>query len=404
MPTAGASGTSQGEFEQMWRRQWVWWHVWFAAGLLATLVAVAATAPGPRGRLPEFALLGVVGIMYAVVGAPGVAKQRTPWITAYLVVAWAAVLGCVALNPDASSPIMFFVLFPQLWAGVSRARQGVVATFVVVALYAGIGWHQAAAAPEGRGQVLINAAFSLVLSLALGLFILRLISEAESRAATIDALREAQDQLAAAERDRGVSAERERLSREIHDTLAQGFTSVLALSRAAEAALARGDLTKARDHLALVHRTAADNLQEARLIVAETTPGHLESRTLVQALERLVSEVHRSSALDTHLEVVGDPEALGATLEVVLLRTAQEAVANIRRHAGASTVAMRIVYAEPGAVTLSVTDDGCGFDSQHVCEGFGLDGIRARSAQVGGRADITSEPGCGTTVRVTVPR
>jgi signal transduction histidine kinase len=164
--------------------------------------------------------------------------------------------------------------------------------------------------PAGRSG--FSAAFSLGLSLGFGLFILRLIAEAQSRAATIDALRQAQAQLAAAERDRGVSAERERLSREIHDTLAQGFTSVLSLGRAASAALARGDVALAEERLALIERAAADNLREARLIVAELTPGHLQSRTLTEAIERLVStSTERADARDP--AGVGEPVPLDAS-------------------------------------------------------------------------------------------
>ena len=127
--------------------------------------------------------------------------------------------------------------------------------------------------------------------------------------------------------------ERERISREIHDTLAQGFTSVVALSRAAESALARGDVATARDRLLLIERTAADNLDEARLIVAELTPGHLQSRTLAEALERLGAAVTSENGLRAEVCVAGDPVPLGGAAEVVILRTAQEALANVRRHA-----------------------------------------------------------------------
>lgn len=404
MPLSGAPGSSQGEFAQMWRRQLVWWHVWFAAGVAATGVAVAMTDPGPLGRLPEFGLLAIAAIAYAVIGAPGVAQERPGWGTAYLAIAWSAVLGCVALNPDTSAPIMFFVLFPQLWSVVRTPRQGVAASVVVVGGYATIGWLQAGSDSSARWQVFFSAAFSLGLSLGLGLFILRLVAEAQSRAATIDALRQAQAQLAAAERDRGVSAERERLSREIHDTLAQGFTSVVALSRAADAALARGDVDAARDRLALIERTASDNLDEARLIVAELTPGHLQSRTLGEALHRLGAAVSSENGLRADVRVTGEPVPLGGTAEVVILRTAQEALSNVRRHAGAGHAELILTYEHPEQVVLEVRDDGRGFDPAAARSGFGLDGVQARAAEVGGSVRLRSEPGAGTTLRLEVPR
>ncbi|MBK8757829.1 MAG: sensor histidine kinase [Actinomycetales bacterium] len=404
MPLTGLPGTSQGEFAQMWRRQLVWWHVWFVAGVVTTVVAVASTDPGRFGRLPEFGLLALVTIAYAVVGAPGVAQKRPLWGTAYLVIAWVAVLGCVALNPDTSAPIMFFVLFPQLWSVVRTPRQGIAASFVVVGCYALIGWFQTADDPTARLQVLVSAALSLALSLGLGLFILRLIAEAQSRATTIDALREAQTRLSAAERANGVSAERERLSREIHDTLAQGFTSVLSLGRAASAALARGEVGLAQERLALIERAAADNLREARLIVAELTPDHLQSRTLIEAIERLVTTLAREGQLPVTLQVVGEPVTLDASAEVLALRAAQECLANARRHASAETVTVTVDFSPADRVVLTITDDGVGFDPSTPSRGFGLDGMRARADEIGGSVTFTSSPGGGTSVRVEVPR
>ena len=405
MPSSGSTGSSQTEFGQMWQRQLIWWHIWFAVGLGASLAATAATPAGPRGRLPEFALLGLVGIMYAAVGAPGVVQDRPRWSTAYLVVAWAAVLGCVALNRDTSAPIMFFVLFPQLWSVVAAPRVGVIASVIVVGIYGLLGWRAAGDDADAVLRVLASSAFSLALSLGLGLFIVRLVHEASSRAASIDARREAQDQLAAAERARGVSEERDRLSREIHDTLAQGFTSVVSLSRAAASALSRGDLTVVAERLTLIESTAADNLREARLIVAELTPGHLQSRSLAAALDRLCAALRQEGGLAVTFEVSGDPTPLGGTVDVLVFRTAQEALANILRHARATTAAMALDYSDPGLVRLRVGDDGVGFDPEAAdgAQGFGLDGLRARVAAASGDVRISSAPGRGTVLLVSIP-
>jgi signal transduction histidine kinase len=254
------------------------------------------------------------------------------------------------------------------------------------------------------GMIVISGVISAVLSLSLGLFINRIVTEAETRAETIDELRATKAELAASERDRGVHEERERLSREIHDTLAQGFTSVVALSRAADAALARGDVTAARERLALIEGTASDNLDEARLIVAELTPGHLQSRTLGEALRRLGAAVSSENGLRADVRVAGEPVPLGGTAEVVILRTAQEALTNVRRHAGAGHAELTLTYEDPEHVVLEVRDDGRGFDSEAPRSGFGLDGLHARAAEVGGSVSLRSEPGEGTTLRLEVPR
>jgi signal transduction histidine kinase len=170
-----------------------------------------------------------------------------------------------------------------------------------------------------------------------------------------------------------------------------------------QAALGRGDVETARERLALVEATAVDNLSEARLIVAELTPGHLQSRTLVEALQRLGTAVSSETGLQARVTVEGEPTPLGGTAEVVLLRTAQEALSNVRRHAGAARVGVALAY-RPDRVVLTVTDDGRGFDLAADRAGFGLDGVRARAAEVGGEVALVSAPGAGTTLQLDVPR
>ncbi len=287
--------------------------------------------------------------------------------------------------------------------GHAPARWATIATLVVVAAFSLVRWAQLDFAAGSATEIAVSGLISTGLSLSLGLFINRIVSEAEGRAATIDELRATQDRLAAVERDRGVQVERERVSREIHDTLAQGFTSVVALSRAASSALGRGDLDAVAERLALVERTAVDNLAEARLIVAELTPGHLQSRTLAEALVRLGDAVSSETGLHADVTIDGEPTPLGGAAEVVLLRSAQEALSNVRRHARADHVRVALAY-EPRRVVLTVDDDGRGFDPTTGGRGFGLDGVRARAAEVGGTVDLASGAGTGTRLRVELPR
>ena len=397
------SGSSQRDFTAMWRRQLPWWHTIFAA--IVAIVAILVIVGGRPAAVGQLAVLGVIGAAYAAVGAKGRGFLDHRWGRVFVAVAWAGIVAIQLLDPDSPAWLLSLMLYPIGWAMLPR-REAVLATLVGVGVPGWLRWRAAGGGAEATSDLLANSTISLAMSLGLGLFITRMVHEAESRAETIDALRQAQGRLAVAEREHGVAQERERVSREIHDTLAQGFLSVLSLARAADAALGRGDLGTARERLALLERTAADNLSEARLIVAELTPGHLQSRTLVEALERLVDTLRRESPLDAHLVVTGTPEALGATREVALLRTAQEALANVRRHASARRVGMTISYADPTSVRLVVSDDGCGFDPTQAGGGFGLDGIRSRTAQLAGVVTIESVPllSAGTTVTVEVPR
>ncbi len=397
------TASSREEFGAMWRRQQPYWHAVFAIVWGAALVVTLIDDPGPHGRGPTLVLLGVIAAAYAVLGTRAMTHRDLRWAIAYQLVAWSALLAIQWVDPSTQAWLLYFTLFPQLWAMVPT-RWAAIGTVIVVVAFSLVRWAQSDFAAGTLTEILISGTISMGLSLALGLFINRIVGEAESRAETIDELRATQDRLAAAERDRGVHEERERISREIHDTLAQGFTSVVALSRAAQAALARGDLATAGERLALIEHTASDNLDEARLIVAELTPGHLQSRTLGEALERLGAAVSSETGMRADVRVAGDPVPLGGSAEVVILRTAQEALSNVRRHASAARVDLTLAYDDPHAVVLTVHDDGLGFEPDGTRAGFGLDGVQARAAEIGGAVEVLSGPGSGTTLRLVVPR
>jgi signal transduction histidine kinase len=246
----------------------------------------------------------------------------------------------------------------------------------------------------------------MVFSLGLGLWISRVLYQSAHRADLIEQLERTRAELAAVERERGVLAERERLAREVHDTLAQGYTSIVVLSQTAAAHLDT-DPAAARERLALIEEVARDNLEEARAMVAAFAPVALEDSTLVEALERLAERFTRETGLAVRVDTaaLAGEVALRRDEEVVLLRGAQEALTNVRRHAGASSVVVRLSVtgeSERRQVSLHVEDDGIGFDGSAV-RGSGLEGLRGRVAQVGGAVDVVSAPGEGTRVTLRVP-
>lgn len=399
---AESTELSSDQLAAVWRGQAQWWHVGCYA-LVATAVVVALLEPpGPHGRWPTLALLGGVALAYTLFGRRALMREETVYAVLYQLCAWTCLLTIIALDPEFESWLLFFCLFPQIWA-TFEVRPALIATgLALLALFT------AAVAPaEDPGAevpgALVSVVISFALSAALGMFIHRIIGEAERRAAVIDELRSTRAQLAAVERAQGVQDERSRLSREIHDTLAQGFTSVIALSRAATSALDRGDVVTARERLSMIEGTAVDNLAEARVIVAELTPGHLQSRTLVEALARLTDTVTRETGIRVTSSVEGEPAPLGGSAEVVLLRGVQEALSNVRRHSGAETAAVTLAY-EPARVALEVTDDGAGFDPETTPPGFGLDGLRARAAELGGEVSIGRGDPRGTRLVMELPR
>ena len=385
----------------VWRRQLVFWHVIFGVLFAVALYLTAMDDRGPR--LAGVACVAGIGVAYAVWGARGLQRQDRRLGAVYLAVAWPLFMLLIALNPRGDFYFVSFALFPQTWALLSR-RAAIWTTVVVVV---GLSVVRFATLPQSTGAlmaILVSSAITLALSLGMGLLIHVLTDEMDRRADTIEVLHRTQADLAAAERAQGVFAERERLSREIHDTLAQGFTSVVTLARAADAALERGDVETVRERLALLEQTAAENLAEARLIVAALTPGHLQNGTLAEALQRVVDAAAAESGIAGELTVVGSPGSAPANSEVAVLRTAQEAIANIRRHSGASSFRVRLDYHQPDRIGLEVTDDGRGFDADAVRGGFGLVGAQSRAADLGTELVVDSAPGSGTTLRVSVPR
>lgn len=284
-----------------------------------------------------------------------------------------------------SSPSYFvavFALYWLIWSTVDLPWAALPVAGVSVLL--ALGSHHWGA---GVVEAVAQSVLSFAMGFAFALYIRVVVVQSRERRQLIEELRSAQSLLATAQHEAGVLAERERLAREIHDTLAQGFTSIVMLCQAGRHER--------------VEEVARENLAEARRLVAALQPAVLDGRTLVDALDRVVAAFGGDAAIDATLEVIGAPRQLDRTEEVALVRATQEALANVRKHADATSVAVRLRYDDP--VTLSVTDDGRGFDPQSVEGGFGLRGLRDRVAEVRGALDVRSTPGHGTTVEVQVP-
>ena len=214
-------------------------------------------------------------------------------------------------------------------------------------------------------------------------------------------------ELAAAQRESGMLEERTRLSREIHDTLAQGFSSIVLLARAGRATPQDQQL---RPLIEQIEQTAAANLDEARRVVDALAPRELEGSGLAAALHRILAGFQAETGIDTDLRVEGEVTALPTGHEVALLRTAQGALANVRQHADAGRVVLSLSGLDD-SVRLDIVDDGVGFDPDAATArptdgrtGYGLPSTRARLRELGGGLEIESAPGEGTALTAFVPR
>ncbi|WNV88851.1 sensor histidine kinase [Umezawaea sp. Da 62-37] len=198
-------------------------------------------------------------------------------------------------------------------------------------------------------------------------------------------------------REAGVLDERQRMAQEIHDTLAQGFTGIITQLEAAEQT---GDW---RNRIAIATRLARENLTEARRSVHALRPAPLDNAALPEALAEVVQGWCGATGVAVEVTTTGTARPMHPEVEVALLRTAQEALANVAKHAAASRVGLTLSYMED-VVTLDVRDDGVGFDPGSTDgEGFGLTTMRQRVSRLAGAFEVESEPGMGTAVSASVP-
>ena len=373
-----------------------WWHVavlgttavlsviaffdgrdtWMAFGAVAAnaVFALAWFVIGRRAWVSPAA--GIVFTVITIVSV-GISVAFVPWMSVIQVVA-----------------------FPVLWA-VSRSFRAAIVANVALAVAVGIGQFLSTGADaDAAVQATVIELVSLAFSIAIGLWITSIETQSSARQRLVDELQSAQEQLAALSRDAGITSERERLAREIHDTIAQDLTGLVLLSQQSRRSLAAGDAEAADQQLAQLEENARLALTETRALVAATSPAALDDGGILPALERLAARFERETSIQITIDSdVAAP--LDRATEVVLLRCAQESLANVRKHSGADAAQLALV-ATPRGATLTIEDNGSGFDPASVGQGYGLTGMRERLALVGGDLELTSSP-AGTRVVVTLP-
>ena len=381
-------------------------------GLLG-LAAARAAAPGGPPAGPVAATAAALALLYApgpllLSGADVPRRAAGVWL-AGLGALWLVLLALTADGVWTAFPLYFL----QLHLLPRRTGPAAVAVTAAAAITA-----FAAHAGHLTPAAVVGPALGAAVAVAVVRGYQALYQESERRRRLIEELTATRAELSAAQHTAGVLAERERLAHEIHDTLAQGLSSIHLLLRAAERALPDPEGTAAR-HVGQARRAAVDNLAEARRFVAALTPPALDGTTLAGALERLcatTSETSDGHPLDARFRLTGEPVPLPTAHEVALLRIAQSALANTVRHSRARTARITLGH-EDGHVTVEVTDDGTGFDPADLPApgpgrgpgpgreggGFGLAAMHARMRALGGTLAVGSAPGRGTTLTARLP-
>ncbi len=400
---AGADGEAVGE--DLSARFRSWW-----AGVIASLIAstlvitIASDAADARAKLVAgLACTGLLG-WRLVVGrglAPGPADTRR--------VVYVAGLAAILALAFTVSPVfmyLLYVLLPEVLFVFDHLRPAAVWCAVLaleglVAQRFWVGWWDANVPVYGAYLSMI----AVSIGFALAMFVGYTLMEGRRRAELLAELRASRARIAELDRAAGALAERERLSRDIHDTVGQGLTSILLLLQAAETA-AGTDPAKAAGHVRAARQAAHDNLAETRSIVAALRPVPLDGSTLRAALGRVVNRFAEARSTQTAVNVTGTEQPLDPALEATVLRIGQELMANAFRHGRPQRVEVTLGYS-PTTVSLEVADDGVGFDpalAHSAGRGYGLESIRDRVEAWAGRLEVDSAPGAGTRVRLELVR
>ncbi|GAA4231657.1 signal transduction histidine kinase [Streptosporangium album] len=299
-----------------------------------------------------------------------------------------------------------FTLLPGRWA-----YAGVAATAgVLVAARPGLG--------RPLSEMLYSFLVAVLIASTVGLLIRTVSDQNDNRKVMIAQLKETgaklaalaednailQAQLLTRAREAGALGERQRMAREIHDTIAQGLTAVLTQLEAADSMVE--DVPAVRSRLNTVRTLARDSLNEARRSVQALRPAPLDDAQLAAALHDIATKWSQTTGTPASVSVTGDPRPLHVEVEITLLRVAQEALTNVGKHASATRVGLTLSYMED-VVALDVRDDGSGFTPEATgssnAGGFGLIAMRQRVTRLAGAFAIETAPGQGTGISATVP-
>ena len=391
---------------------------------LGLTVAVALTLAVHPASWPDLRLtLGIAAVAYCWVLwmftlHPRWIDHPSMRVVAYVgMVALAAVL--VAMSPWFGffifSGYMYVEYLPERW------RLAGVAASAVIAATSQIGGLPTLYAMTPAKLVLYAAVILFNLGVAGGMVYLGYVTQRkdQQREQAVAELTEANRlleqameenagllaQLLVQAREAGITDERQRIAREIHDTLAQGLAGIVTQVQAAQRSADRPE--DLRRHLDAAAKLARDSLTEARRTVTAIRPEVLEHARLPDALAEVADQWSGLHGVRAQFTLTGDARPLHPAVETALLRTTQEALANVAKHAAAERVGLTLSYMED-VVTLDVRDDGVGFDPAAATRdgadgGFGLTAMRQRMSRLAGRLHVESEPGGGTAISASVP-
>jgi signal transduction histidine kinase len=404
--------SNQNQHTDIWVRwDWLWTAVFYSSVTFSVVIMLLddgepeAASGRPGDIWLPLAVTAVLLLWHG--GGMRLVYRRYEWeerpYLRFLIILGDIFLWFVLVN---LSPAYYFVLaglFSQLFRHLP-IPYAIVATVLLIATIIYQQSSDAGLSLSLDNPIVWIYLFAGASSILLGVWMSAIIGQSTQRRELIEQLESTQAELVATQRREGMLEERQRLAREIHDTLAQGFTSIIMHLEAAEQALPL-DPETTHNHLNRARDTARSSLEQARRVVQDLRPELLETQSLPEAIGRTAVRWTEETNIPIHLNTTGNPVPLHPDVEVTLLRATQEALANIRKHAGASQVNLTLSYMGD-MVVLDVQDNGIGLNGatpSQLSGGYGLQAMRERATQLSGTVEIESEPGEGTTLVISIP-
>lgn len=390
--------------DHAWLRLLPLWYGLFYVMLAFTIVFVLLDASSlPAGI--SAAILGLSALLACWYGACMVPRfqrirGRPLLALVYLAIGWGLWFWLTLYHPVYQ--FLLFGLYPQVF--FFRPLPWKIFDAIILTI---LSLTRQMLALNGLDSSLLITLATAISGILMTLFIEAIIRQSRERHRLLQELAATRHELALAERRAGVMGERQRLAREIHDTLVQGFTSIVMHLEAADEALPPEKQT-VQKHLDQARRTARENLLEARRLMWALQPKILDHAQLPEVLAHLAEQWSQEHHVAASVTITGAPCPLRPEIEVILLRVAQEALTNAGKHAHASILTITLSYMED-EIALDVQDDGCGFDldtlpiSPEATGGFGLKALRERVELASGTLSIESTPGEGTTIAAALP-
>ena len=391
------------------RDAWLRWHpfwymIFYAMLVFALILSLSEGSHSSESLALLLGLSGLFGVWYAFCIAPLSQYVRYHLLisTGYLIIGWGVWFELTLL--DSSYMFLLFGLYPQI-SFLRPMPWKIVDVLILTALSF---WRLELLLRSVDSSLLIILATTGV-GILLTLFIEAIIRQSRERQQLIRKLEKAHHELAIAERQAGVTEERQRLAHEIHNTLVQGFTGVVMHLEAAEGVLST-DVNTLHLHLDQARRTARENLAEARRVLWALQPEAFNYTSLSEMLTNLTRYWSEENSISASSIIIGMSRSLRPEIKVTLLRAAQETLTNVSKYAHATQVTLTLSYRE-NIIVLDVQDNGCGFDtaqldafpSKQLSRGFGLKALYERVRQLSGTLSIESTLGEGTTITVTLP-